>query len=128
MKRTNRLADPSLDALVRDPSLTATLSAEDRQRLLIQIAALLMSLATIRAQESRQSPPAPDPPAVNKELISPEELAKRLRYKNVESIRAVLRKRGPKDGVYRHGQRHIQIDWLLYLRRLQESKLGTDLE
>jgi len=61
-------------------------------------------------------------------LISVERLAKNLHYKNPESLRAVLRKLGPRDGVYRHGQRHILIDWPVYLRRLKEEKLGTDLE
>lgn len=61
-------------------------------------------------------------------LVSPEQLAKMLRYKNTESLRAVLRKYGPKDGVYRHGARHILIDPEIYMRRLKEGKLGTDLD
>jgi hypothetical protein len=40
----------------------------------------------------------------------------------------VLRKYGSRDGVYRHGKRHILIDVELYLRRLREAKLRTDDE
>lgn len=59
-------------------------------------------------------------------LITVDELALRLRYKSVEALRAVLRTLGPKDGVYKHGQRHILINWPLYYQRLCEGKLGTD--
>lgn len=117
-----RLGDPvSLDRLAWDPRLAATLTADERRRVLRTCSAILSALAA-GTEAVQPGPNDRDSNASDDELLTPEQVAQRLGIK-LGTLYERLAPLGESHGVIRVGRKCTRIRWQLFLPKLQAGEI-----
>lgn len=117
-----RLGDPvSLDRLAWDPRLAATLTSDERRRVLRACSSILSALAA----GTEAVPPAPndrDSDASDDELLTPEQAAQRLGIK-LGTLYERLARLDESQGVIRVGRKCTRVRWQLFWAKLQTGEI-----